>query len=74
MSYKSKFVGWDRSERGSPMKYHWADRNGRMYLCSCFMGWRINGEIVYPLPTNMKKWKWNLKKHQKLQKDLQLKK
>lgn len=53
------------SKSSKSMNYHAADTNGRMYLCGCFRGFRVNNQPYYPGPwafafklgRNKSKWK-----------------
>lgn len=38
--YGSKIVGEKKIDSGPGMTWHWADKGGRLYKCTCIPGWR----------------------------------
>ena len=50
MSHKGIRVSGEKCflKKKKLLKYHWADRGGRMYLCDCYPAFRIGDRIKYP--------------------------
>lgn len=48
------------ASKAQTLKYHWADKNGRMYLCGCCGAFRAGDKIMHGLGKRYKRSKIQL--------------